>query len=270
MSPFSSTAALQYDSSTVALADAAQIRKRLERHWISPAENTSETHLRQFESLLSNFLNMNVIQPHPYLQDKEDDKSPYAELSTELSNWLDHYVILNDFSRLPVGTGTVLANYKHIQHFASETKADVSVPNIEDILIMLNNLFDGAGNETFEDGMDTAFSNSLRLIIRYYGIAAIRALEKAVSSDHADVEVVEEVLRQVGRMEDKRTRRHRLDLLELELKSPNPRIRDAASVGIEAMGDPAAIASLQKAINSERSERIRQNLEAVLAQLQDI
>lgn len=87
--------------------------------------------------------------------------------------------------------------------------------------------------------------------------------------DGANVEVVEEALRQIGYMDDEITHRHRLSLLERALESPNSRVRDAASIGLDAMDDPVAIKSLQRAVDCERYEPLRQNLEIVLRRLQD-
>ena len=47
------------------------------------------------------------------------------------------------------------------------------------------------------------------------------------------------------------------------------RIRDAASIGINAMDDPAAIESVRAAIKNEPHIRLRQNLRDVLEQLKD-
>ena len=134
---------------------------------------------------------------------------------------------------------------------------------------MLQKLFFDARDEIFEDGMGSFFSAGLIRIVRDHGVAAVRALERIISAVDVNAEVAEEALRQMGHMDDKRTYRRRLFLLERALESPNARIRDAASIGIEAMDDPAAIESLQRAIDSERHEQLRQNFKDVLTQLQD-
>ena len=139
----------------------------------------------------------------------------------------------------------------------------------ESIYDILHRLFLDAGDEIFEDGMNTNFSTNLRRIIQDNGAAAINALERLVWKDGANVEVVEEALRQIGHMDHKSTHRSRLSLLKRALGSRNPRVRDAASIGIEAMEDPDAIECLQSAIKKEQSELLRRNLIDVLEQLQD-
>lgn len=58
----------------------------------------------------------------------------------------------------------------------------------------------------------------------------------------------------------------RLDMLGL----PNPRIKDAVSLGIDGMDDPAAIDALETALaNEEPTEFIRYSLTRVLEQLRE-
>ena len=134
---------------------------------------------------------------------------------------------------------------------------------------ILRELFHSANYEVFEDGMDSDFSNSLNRIISDHGIAAVDALEKMISDDGVNPEVAAEALIWAGRMSDKATQHARLSMLERALESPNVCIRDAASIGIGAMDDPAAIDSLRKAIDRERSGLLRQNLKDTLEQLKD-
>ena len=133
----------------------------------------------------------------------------------------------------------------------------------------LDKLFRNARDETFEDGMDSSFSVELNHIIQTRGVSAITALEHVMHAGSANVAVVEEALRQIGYIDDAITHRSRLRLLERSLESPDARIRDAASIGIEAMNDPASISGLQKAIDREQHALLRQSFEDVLAQLQD-
>lgn len=169
-----------------------------------------------------------------------------------------------------VGAATVLASGRG-GSTVGWPRTDRFVLDVEEGLVdrRLRKLFHDACDETFEDGMASAFSASLIHMVQVYGVAAVRTLEKMVREDGTNVEVVEELLRQMGHMDDSKTSRQRLSLLENALTSPNPRIRDAALIGIEAMDDPAAIKSLQRAIASERHGRLRQNIRNVMAHLRD-
>ena len=138
------------------------------------------------------------------------------------------------------------------------------------LVTALEKLFRNARDEIFEDGMDSLFGIELNRIIRDHGMPAINSLESVMRADSANVAVAEEALRQIGYMDDATTHRGRLKLLEHSLESPDARIRDAASVGIEAMNDPASINSLQNAIDREQNALLRQSFKDVLAQLRDL
>lgn len=56
----------------------------------------------------------------------------------------------------------------------------------------------------------------------------------------------------------------------LAYDSDNPRIRDAALIGIEAMDDPTVIKILQDALRKEQHMQIKQNLQRIIKQLQDV
>ncbi len=142
-----------------------------------------------------------------------------------------------------------------------------SAPDPQALRDMLLGLFRDADNETFHDGMDSRFSMRLHHILLDYGVDAVEALEKVL--DGANVEVAGEALRQVGYVEDADTRKARLSLLEGALASPDVNIRDGASIGMEAMDDPAAIDSLRAAVKNEPCDWLRQYLREVLAHLQD-
>ena len=133
----------------------------------------------------------------------------------------------------------------------------------------LRELFRSASDEVFEDGMDSYFGSDLNRIILTHGVAAVGALEGMACADDVNPEVSAEALVWVGRMDDETTHHDRLSMLERALESANVCIRDAASIGIEAMDDPAAIDGLQRAIDRERCGLLRQNLMDVLMQLQD-
>ena len=131
----------------------------------------------------------------------------------------------------------------------------------------LQGLFRSANDEVFEDGMDSHFGGALRDFVQEHGIAAVRHLNAAIHSDGTPAKVAGEALRQVGYMSDTKTHDARLTLLEHSLESQEIRIRDAASIGIEAMEDPAAIPALKRAIENESAGWLLQYLKDVMNQL---
>ena len=132
---------------------------------------------------------------------------------------------------------------------------------------MLHDLFHNANDEVFEDGMISHFSDELHHIVQKHGDRAVERLGAVICAADTPIRVAEEALRQVGYMNDKKTHSARLSLLEHSLESPDMRIRDAASIGIEVMEDPAAIPALKRAIENEQIGWLRQYLEDVTNQL---
>lgn len=148
-------------------------------------------------------------------------------------------------------------------------RAEESESGIEKLLrTWLNKLIINAENEVFTDGMDSSFSRNLILIIEIFGNTAIRVIEETVKERHINVEVMEELLRQLGYMENTRTRHSRLNVLIQSLKSPDPRVRDAVSIGLAAMDDRRALSAVRAAFERERHALIKDSLKMVVDQLQ--
>lgn len=141
----------------------------------------------------------------------------------------------------------------------------------EELEVVLRNsitqTFDAAKDETFHDGFDSQFSESISRFILDFGIAAVLMIEKIMESPSTTLETTEETLRQIGKITDTRTHATRLALLLRELWSPNPRIRDAASLGIAYLDDPSAIPFLRRAVETEQSAWVRTNLALTLEQI---
>ena len=73
----------------------------------------------------------------------------------------------------------------------------------------------------------------------------------------------------LGRMNDSITRNRRLWILESGLFSSSARIRDAAGLGLASLDDPHAIPYVRKAIDEERCDELREDLQQILEQLQE-
>lgn len=133
--------------------------------------------------------------------------------------------------------------------------------------VRIDRLIADAKNEVFVDGMDSTFSRQLHRIIETFGHRAIRALEMAMER-RLNVEVAEELLRQLGYMEDSGTHGGRLNILLQSLKFPDPRVRDAASIGLAAMDDRRALPAVRAAYRNECYALVKDSLKMVVDQLQ--
>ena len=137
----------------------------------------------------------------------------------------------------------------------------------EQLVSYFSKLVHEAVDEVFLDGMESMFSNSLTSIVREHAHTAVRAIGRLLTSGKANAEATGEILRQLGSIENPPTHRSRLKILTDHLRSPDPRIRDAASLGLAAIDDPVAIRDVQEALERESSSKLRGNLELVLDQL---
>lgn len=166
------------------------------------------------------------------------------------------------------GSESIVPNQEYPMPEGS-TEGEVSTSHLEERLTQyFNRLVHEAADEVFVDGMESAFSNGISMAVETYGDIAVYAIKDLISSDRVDAEAVGETLRQLGSKEDPRTHHSRLVVLMSNLWSLDPRIRDAASIGLAALDDPAAIEHIRDAIDRELSPQLRRNLTLVLDQLQ--
>lgn len=86
--------------------------------------------------------------------------------------------------------------------------------------------------------------------------------------EKCEVEVVAEALRWLGHIEHASSYRFRFWLLEKSLSHSSVLVRDGAVLGLSFLDDPAAIPSLEQALDREPSAALRADMQQVLAQLQ--
>ena len=127
-----------------------------------------------------------------------------------------------------------------------------------------------ARNEQFEDGMSSNFAVFVHESIRYNGLAAVYAWERVLHRYGNVYETGEELLRQLGLLQHVPSHEVRLNVLIDNLDSPDPRIRDAAGLGLSFLDDPNALSPLRVAYQSETESWLRRNLNLVINQLEAI
>lgn len=138
----------------------------------------------------------------------------------------------------------------------------------EQLFRYLGQIVREATDQVFLDGMESPFSRQLSLAIKVFGYVAIQSIERMLTSGEDNAEVFGELLRQLGSVEDPLTHHGRLMILIDNLQAPDPRIRDAAALGIAALDDPTALIAVQAALYHEASPNLRDNLNLVIGQLQ--
>ena len=153
----------------------------------------------------------------------------------------------------------------HKAALSEDSPSDSDAVAIEDRLRLL--IYE-ARDQQFEDGMDSQFSMGLRSVVMSYGSTTVGVIAKHW---HTMAKMYpkefSEILVQFGRMDHGPTRAARRSLIESALQHPDAGLRDAAALGLDALGDPASEQVLRKAIRSESVPAIREMLNATLQDL---
>jgi len=148
---------------------------------------------------------------------------------------------------------------------SSSTKRAITAGSIEK---ELHQLFNEFRHEVFEDGVESDFSRRLVRLIEAKGNIALLELNALSRSPNTPANVSAEALRWIGQMRHSETHAYRRWILADLLKAPSILIRDGAIVGLLNLDDPSIKHSVQAALDSERSEQLREDLSQLLNQLE--
>jgi hypothetical protein len=141
-------------------------------------------------------------------------------------------------------------------------------PQTEEVIKRhLERILELSADEVFFDGMESRLSFGLKHLLAVGGNSGIQAIRFQMDSGSVNAEAVGEILRVLGDFDDRRTQCSRLSLLLDCLKSPDSRIRDAASIGIASLDDPSALLDVEDAAEKEPFEELRKDLQLVVDQL---
>jgi len=132
----------------------------------------------------------------------------------------------------------------------------------------IDHLFETSREENFEDGMESDFSRELVSLVKKYGILAMAEISYLINYGRVDNEVASEALRWLARIDDPPTYGWRLWLLEKNLSSDSPTIRDGAALGLVSMRDAHAIQYIRNAIEQETITELRYDLQGALKELE--
>ena len=133
---------------------------------------------------------------------------------------------------------------------------------------LLQELIIEAREEVFTDDWESVFSIKLTRLIHRCGEGAIQAITGCIISTHTNIEVVGEIMRILGGIKHPATKNGRVTLLLVGLRSPDPRVRDAASLGISALDDSHLLADVKAAVARETIPELRKDLQQVADQLE--
>jgi hypothetical protein len=124
-------------------------------------------------------------------------------------------------------------------------------------------------NNVFDDGLPSESSSHLMNLLAQYGHRVLRCLADLIASRRIDTEIASDVLQLLGEMDHPPSRIARLALLRNSLRDSSYWIRDGATLGLALLDDPVSIPYLKRAIEQEYIAELREDMEQVLAQLEE-
>lgn len=159
-----------------------------------------------------------------------------------------------------------LHNIHETDNNVSTTRHEIS----EGLSERVAKLFQSGIRDLLDDSFGSDFLRGLTSLINLHSNDAIAVITPFVLRESVNAEVISETLTALGRIEHLPSYKFRRWLLESGLASSSPRIRDSATLGLASMRDPHAITYLQRAIQQEPSEELRQDMQSVLDYLERI
>jgi hypothetical protein len=151
--------------------------------------------------------------------------------------------------------------------WAAESSSIGMTRSVWTIIRAVDEALASSGDERFEDGVETAFSRTVRVLVRASPDPVLGHLIRLVH--HADrPSLLSEAVRWVGDLRDPVSHDQRRAFLEAALRSPASEIRDGAALGLSFLADPESLPALREAVARESLAELRADLETVVHDLQ--
>jgi hypothetical protein len=132
---------------------------------------------------------------------------------------------------------------------------------IDDYLASLLSI---ARSEEIIDGQDSLFANELTEFVGLYGAQGLNRIVDIIQRNIVGDQIVGEILRRLGYIEDPTTEKYRFMLLKGALSDDSIHIRYGAILGISALDGPRAIPVLQSILQKETSSLLRSIINHVI------
>lgn len=140
----------------------------------------------------------------------------------------------------------------------------------QDISACVKQLFSMAENITFEVGMDNQFSEDLERAIEVIGAPVLVEIRSIILNEETSLTVAAETMRYIGNIESPTYRAERRELLETCLSASRfIWVKEGAAVGLSYIDDPQSIPVLKQAIQKERHQELKEDLNQILKQLEE-
>jgi len=142
-------------------------------------------------------------------------------------------------------------------------------PSEAELKRRLEELFQAAEDEEFEDGHESEFSRDLLRVVCHAGQDAVTFAGDLVRDCAVDEHVAAVALETFGEMWDRSSRNERRRVLEECLPSPSSTVRNGAVIGLASLSDARSIDALEKAFAVEDNNVLRDVIGRIVKRLRE-
>ena len=122
------------------------------------------------------------------------------------------------------------------------------------------NIFDAYQHEEFDADIADEFTNTLDRLIRPNGKPAIFVIGNLIIKHVLDDDIISEILKALGRIEDENTKHERYELLMGSIRNESATIRDGAVSGLSFLDDKRALPQLRMLFETENAPILKNNI----------
>lgn len=156
-----------------------------------------------------------------------------------------------------------------------ETDRDLDQPGHDKFMVFktldeqIKHVFRTAISTDFEDGMESGFSRTIVAILQEHGAFALESLSTLIREKLVESELVAEMLRWLGSMDDVGTHEERRALLEECLQHSSYLVREGAIGGLSCLEDAASTSAVRHALAVEPHSELAEDLNILLNDLEN-
>ena len=129
-------------------------------------------------------------------------------------------------------------------------------------------IFDAYQHEEFDADIAYYFTNALDALILANGNPAIQAINLVIKKYDLKYDMIFEILRALGRIEDETTKDERYKLLIRFITHKSPIVRDGAISALSFLDDKRALPQLRMLLEAETSQTLKNNIKVAIKSLE--
>lgn len=147
------------------------------------------------------------------------------------------------------------------------TSSDVDDVVLHQVTAAITSIFQISRDESFESGIDNNLSVGLRAIYLRHPYVLLKVLSTQLRDADSESILIES-LRTLGSINHPATQKVRVSLIAHFLNHPSAIVRDASALALSFLDERGAIPYLKRAIERERLQSIRTDMQSIIDELQ--